>query len=177
MRPRYKWQPLRPATTTPPSEQLLADQMKYGYSRDEVLAMLAQENSEVTIWKNDLYQVARRALSSKIVHLNIRRVDGGPILRDWRHFQQIKNELLGEECEAVELYPAESRLVDTSNKYHLIGVADPAFRFPITGRGRASTESSSFADAAGDHPLNVSSLSGTKPRQKRHREILTCKFS
>ena len=65
-----------------------------------------------------------------MVHLNIRRVDGYPG-RDWRHFQAIKNQLVGRECEAVELYPAESRLTDTSNKYHLFCVADPTFRFPF----------------------------------------------
>jgi len=80
---------------------------------------------------NDIYQVQRRVIPPDNVHLNIRRRDGGPILRDWRHFQQIKNELIGPECEAVELYPAESRLVDTSNKFHLWGVLDPTFRFPL----------------------------------------------
>jgi len=38
---------------------------------------------------------------------------------DWREFQQIKNELVGEEWEAVELYPAESRLKDPSNRFYL----------------------------------------------------------
>lgn len=38
---------------------------------------------------------------------------------DWREFQRIKTELVGPEREAVELYPAESRLLDTSNEYHL----------------------------------------------------------
>jgi hypothetical protein len=38
---------------------------------------------------------------------------------DWREFQRIKNEICGPEREAVELYPAESRLVDTANEYHL----------------------------------------------------------
>lgn len=39
--------------------------------------------------------------------------------RDWRDFQRIKNELVGPEREAIELYPAESRLVDTNNQFHL----------------------------------------------------------
>lgn len=38
---------------------------------------------------------------------------------DWRDFQRIKNELLGSEAEAFEIYPAESRLVDTSNQFHI----------------------------------------------------------
>lgn len=38
---------------------------------------------------------------------------------DWRDFQRIKDELVGPEREAVELYPAASRLLDTANEYHL----------------------------------------------------------
>jgi hypothetical protein len=45
--------------------------------------------------------------------------------------QQIKNQLVGEECEAVELYPSESRLVDTCNVTHLWCVTDPAYCFPF----------------------------------------------
>ena len=83
-------------------------------------------------WRNDLYQVeVRRYTDVSWVHLNIRRVDGKAIFRDWRHFQAIKNQLVGEECEGIELYPAESRLVDTSNKYHLYVCSDPAFRIPF----------------------------------------------
>jgi hypothetical protein len=33
--------------------------------------------------------------------------------------QRIKNEILGPEEEAMELYPTESRLMDTANQYHL----------------------------------------------------------
>lgn len=132
---RYKWKPLQRAVVLPVSEELIADHFRLapGTTREEILASLAREEAGCETWINDIYQVQRRVLDAgqQLVHLNIRRRDGGPILRDWRHFQQIKNELLGEECEAVELYPAESRLVDTSNKYHLIGVADPAFRFPF----------------------------------------------
>lgn len=48
---------------------------------------------------------------------------------DWRDFQRIKNELIGPEFEAVELYPAESRLVDTSNQYFLFCFR--RFKFPF----------------------------------------------
>lgn len=93
---------------------------------------LDDEARNTTYWVNDLYQVARRVFpGSPIVQLNICRRDGKPIFRDWRHFQKIKNQLVGEECEGVELYPAESRLVDISNKYHIWCHTDPKFRFPI----------------------------------------------
>jgi hypothetical protein len=38
---------------------------------------------------------------------------------DWRDFQAIKNQLAGRDWEAVELYPAESRLKDPSNRFYL----------------------------------------------------------
>jgi hypothetical protein len=38
---------------------------------------------------------------------------------DWRDFQRIKNDLVGEDWEAVELYPAEARLLDPSNAFYL----------------------------------------------------------
>ena len=47
--------------------------------------------------------------------ISYHRHDRAPI-RDWRIGQRIKNEVLGPEWEAVELYPADSRLVDTSNE-------------------------------------------------------------
>lgn len=53
-----------------------------------------------------------------VTHLSVKRLDRAP-LRNWRHFQQIKNEVCGEEREALEIYPAESRVADNANQYHL----------------------------------------------------------
>lgn len=132
MKPRYKWKPLQLAGVKPASEQLIKEHMELtGETREQVLASMKREEARTQLWVNDLYQVQVREIDHDATHINIRRRDGGPILRDWRHFQQIKNEILGEECEAIELYPAESRLVDTSNKYHLVGFRDPTFRFPF----------------------------------------------
>lgn len=132
--PRHKWRPLKLAVPQPITEAEIQAHLKLGaVSRESVIAYLEQEAARTEYWLNDIYQVARRKLeeSGTWVHLNIRRRDGGVILRDWRHFQRIKNELIGEECEAIELYPAESRLSDESNKYHLFGSTDPTFRFPV----------------------------------------------
>jgi len=103
-----------------------------GATEDFVRHALDTEGKECEYWINDIYQVqVNRGRPDQITHLNIRRRDGKPIFRDWRHFQQIKNELVGEECEAMELYHAESRKVDSSNKYHLYAIPDPTFRFPV----------------------------------------------
>lgn len=54
------------------------------------------------------------------LHISYHRRDRKPA-RDWRHTQQIKNDIVGADAEMVEMYPAESRLVDTANEYHLWG--------------------------------------------------------
>ena len=74
-----------------------------------------------------------------IVHLSIRRLDRDAV-HDWRHLQRIKNELLGPEYEAVELYPKESRLVDTSNQYHLWAFDGSDYIFPFGYEDRLVTE-------------------------------------
>jgi hypothetical protein len=71
---------------------------------------------------------------SKWVLLSIRRNDRAAE-RDWRVFQRIKNLLVGSEREAVELYPAQSRLVDSANQYHLwVSPAGHSFQIGYTQR-------------------------------------------
>lgn len=88
------------------------------------------------IWINGLYEVWIRYQKCSdeytIAWLSIKSRDK-TARHDWRHFQRIKNDLLGTEIEAVELYPAESRCVDGANQYHLwalIGTKTP-YRFPF----------------------------------------------
>lgn len=50
--------------------------------------------------------------------IQVCRADGGSVI-DWRDLQQIKNLICGPEWEAVELYPAESRLKDPSNARYM----------------------------------------------------------
>lgn len=77
-------------------------------------------------WTNDVYFVnVRRYVNDPVfgssggmVQLGISALDG-TARHDWRDFQAIKNQLAGDECEAFELYPAESRLLDPSNYYTL----------------------------------------------------------
>lgn len=86
------------------------------------------------VWANNLYQVNVEFMPGGRAHLIIRRLDKQAI-HSWQHFQQIKNELLGPECEAVEVYPKESHLVDEKHHYHLWG-----FRSPEGGFGIGFTE-------------------------------------
>lgn len=98
---------------------------------------------ENTLWINDRFQVAMREIpEAGMVHLSIKRIDR-EIIHDWRELQEIKNILVGEECEGVELYPAESRRVDCANSYHVFCLRNPQARFPFgfTG-GRFVSEDS-----------------------------------
>lgn len=102
------------------------------------------------VWLNDTYEVEIRPHHPDkhwppMLHLSIKRIDKEPI-HDWRHLQEIKNQLVGPECEAVELYPAESRCIDGANQYHLWAIRQPGTWFPIgmitdgSGPARATPE-------------------------------------
>jgi hypothetical protein len=106
--------------------------LNLGCTQEEAEAQ-AKYFSSITAWRNDEYQVFVRDVGDYL-WLSIKRNDKKPI-GDWRIKQQIKNMIAGEESEAVELYPAESRLVDTSNQYHLYVLKDKK-KFPFGFRDR-----------------------------------------
>lgn len=102
------------------------------------------------IWRNSLYQVLtskiyphnsetgeRITTGNYILQLSIKRIDRMAI-HDWRDLQRIKNELAGEEMLAVEIYPPESKLLDTANQYFLWVVpptwVDSVFAFIFQNR-------------------------------------------
>lgn len=74
------------------------------------------------IFCNDQYQVNVKYLDKDgmdgMIWLSIKRKDKN-WMRDWRELQKIKNLIAGPEREGCELYPAESRLVDSSNQFHI----------------------------------------------------------
>lgn len=67
---------------------------------------------------NDTYEVMVYSEPERPLHLSIKRYDRAAI-RNWRHFQQIKNEIAGEFSEGVELFPSEARIADNANQFHL----------------------------------------------------------
>ena len=97
-------------------------------------------------WENDIYCVFLHRPDPSFVHLSIRRHDR-TAARDWRDFQDIKNQLVGPECEGVELYPAESRLVDTANQYHLWCLATPGEKVPVGFNGSRHVSDESMCGA------------------------------
>ena len=73
----------------------------------------------VDFWSNSTYFVcAYYNHCGEVGLISIRRHDWKPC-SDWRDKQAIKNQIVGPEWEAAELYPAESRVMDKGNWSHL----------------------------------------------------------
>lgn len=94
-----------------------------------VISSRAQQPNASRCYANNLYHV-EVIPGRPFVHLKIRRLDGGRC-DQWRHLQQIKSELVGPECEGVELFPSQGGEVGTANEYHLWVHSDPSYRFPF----------------------------------------------
>jgi hypothetical protein len=133
--PRYwkKLVELGPGETYIRPEVVQETMQFYGLDEAAAIAMLDAENAKCRLFVNDLYQVQVGTCGpdNTMLHINIRRRDGAAIF-DWRHMQQIKNEIAGPSREAFQLFPAEDRKVDTSNKYHLWVLAE-GVRFDAIG--------------------------------------------
>jgi len=98
--------------------------------------MMELEQTGPETWQSFIYRIVRRrarielfGLSKEITQLDICRRDEQPC-HNWSDLQDIKNQLHGPENEALELYPAESRLVDPSNHY-LLWCVPKGIRLPI----------------------------------------------
>ncbi len=120
------WQPMRrlPKSAHPLTDGSLVGRYPEGTYPDEV-------------WTNDLYEVSvirefgPSAPGGWVTdYLTIKRMPDKSAIHDWRHFQMIKNDICGFEREGFELYPAESRLVDEANQYHLF-VAPAGMTLPV----------------------------------------------
>jgi len=156
------WQPMKYVDATP---EMRADREKQLHNIfDELVAQgVPQKVADLNlkaflndeIWLNDRYQANVRRKTGEgwfdeteecwngfheengeIIWISIKRRDKEAI-HDWRDFQLIKNDIAGPEMEAVEIYPAESRLMDTANQYHLF-----AFKgtFPVGFQSRSVRE-------------------------------------
>lgn len=90
------------------------------------------------VWLSRRYQVAVCVTDGPTpghwLWLSIKRHSKEPM--GWRELQIVKNAIAGPEREAIELFPAESRLVDTSNQYHLF-VLPEGMRMPLGWNERA----------------------------------------
>lgn len=135
------WQPLErsvPYRTPEALAAAVAKLIELGFTEQDAQAAFDdRENAEQ--WMNDVYVVfVDRDPEGVVVRLSIRRQDRKP-LRDWRDMQRIKNQLAGPEVEAVEVFPAQSRLVDTANQFWL-WCLPPGERLPFGFEERFVTD-------------------------------------
>ena len=107
-------------------EEHLAEVIKSG-SNEEEAKVIWKDMQTSTYYISDTYHVCLRQLEPEehgfgkdidIIWLSYKRHDRKSF-GDWRIKQHIKNQMVGPECEAIEIYPAESRKMDSSNQYHL----------------------------------------------------------
>lgn len=70
--------------------------------------------------------------------LLFRRHDGGSQF-GWTELQRMKNELVGEDAVAIEIFPAESEVVDQANCRHLWVLAPGVIDFGLSTKKRSET--------------------------------------
>ena len=117
-------------------ETFLNECRSLGTDRETALALYSEiENTET--WKNDSYIVT--------VNRNVINSFGGTHamccfkvssqLNDtdisWADAVHIKNQLIGEGCSMVEIYPTEDQLAEGVNHHQFYGFVDPKVQFPF----------------------------------------------
>jgi len=150
-----RWQPMRRAEHVPMTEQKKAAILAAGGTQD-----LLDELDAAEMWMNNLYVVVvTRRENGNVSELSIRR-DDRKAAHDWRHFQMIKNEIAGPETEAFEIYPAESRLMDTANQYYL-WVLEPGQQIPAGYVGQRATTEEAEGIGSVNRPMEDAYKNGT----------------
>ena len=141
-------------SVTPRSEEHLTKEAEkivksYPHMTIEQAKMGLHRDIYAEIYVNDIYQVAvyRNEEADELVHLDelkgrctwlsIKRRDKRPV-NNWQDMQTIKNRLVGVDCDAIQIFPAESRMVNMANQYHLIVLPSDA-SLPF-GWGRRSVD-------------------------------------
>lgn len=123
-----------------PQPPVAADQvdrivLETGADRADILRSLQEQQERAEVWQDDFYQVTKIDHGGGAVCLVV-----APILQGahdlstritWDKMQSIKNELVGGEYEAVELYPAMSRNLSGIRQRYLWCNTAPGYRFPF----------------------------------------------
>lgn len=123
----------------PPWEEVSASEIR------EIIPVLGMGwASEVSrVWRNGVFVVLFREVRTAwgpVVHLAVRTVGNNVV--EWAEKQRIKDELMGPERLAVEVFPPRSDLVDEADMYH-VWVLPVGMTLPFSigyGDGSRSTE-------------------------------------
>lgn len=145
--PWTPFRPMVPGMSPEKRESLIVSAMKIAEENGTPITRqqaegLADEKQDVEMWQNSRYTVLVFRDEVKAYeggdgwpamhHLSIRRNDRDcPKEERWRDFQRIKTELIGPDNEGVEMYPAEDRVADCANQFHIYVLADPKVKWPF----------------------------------------------
>ena len=123
------------------------------YASYASLEKIFEVEAGAEVYVNDIYTVTKAdAVQAEMVqhrdggwppmwYLSIKRNDK-EVIWDWRELQEIKNLICGESNEGMQLFPAESRVVDTVNQYHLFVLKEPNLFIPVGFPTREVSDSS-----------------------------------
>ncbi len=156
------WTPLQRAVRLP-----LREEVSKLAESNPAAAAFAERGSEM--WKNDRYTViVYRHADGWVQCLSIRRNDRGAV-RDWRHMQKIKSEIAGAETEGFQIFPAESRLVDSANQTWLFCLP-PGIRLPLGFTERTVSGPEGTIENTRQRPFEEGILTGGIPVEGGHHD-------
>jgi hypothetical protein len=87
------------------------------YVKDwQVMKFIGTENDAtstgtIDIYANNMYSCIKRNNEPPVMRLSIKRNDIA-LIHNWQHLQHIKNDICGDEYEAIGIYPPISRILD-----------------------------------------------------------------
>jgi len=114
---RQSWDPIKIGTVNPADRVyrkfIESDGREHFYNY-----RTKQRAVSIVAFYNRLYNGTALEFEDGSMHIDFKRNDRAAV-RDWRHFQAIKNSVAGPEREAIEIFPPESALMDAANQYHL----------------------------------------------------------
>jgi hypothetical protein len=162
------WSPFRRAEAAPlPSDEEIARSARRNNVTFQTMKALLEDIQHDLVMVNSRYQVNIRKQEQDnfpaVISLSIKRRDKqrvGP--ERYRDFLRIKNELVGPQHEAFELYPAMDRNVDTANQYYLWVLANPTLRFPVGFRDKSMSVPHPEENSI-NAPFDEGDLPGGKP--------------
>lgn len=107
------------------------------------LKKVHEVEADSEVYLNDTYTVTvQDAVQAEMVntdtdagwpamwYLSIKRTDR-EVIWDWRELQEIKNLICGKDNEGFQLFPAQDRVVDTANQYHLFVLKEAKLCIPV----------------------------------------------
>ncbi len=118
------WETMYRTTYTPITDAQLDAHVEHALKEHGIVTTreeVRRQMEDDEVWTNATYQCSVTYLGDGPLgwlHLSIKLRSRKPI-HDWRDLQRIKNDVAGPSREGFEIYPAEDRLVDTANQYHI----------------------------------------------------------